>query len=309
MKIPLVHIIILNWNGYEVTIDCLKSLLKIDYENYQILVIDNGSNDGSVAMIESFIEGNSKINLLALNRNYGFSGGNNIGIEHVLLKTDPDYLLLLNNDTTVESNFLTRMVSLGNSDNSIAAVVPKIMYFDSPTRIWYAGGYINKLSCMGEHFGKNQLDSPKYNTSKSIDFMNGCAMLLKASVIKKIGMLDDSFFANCEDTEMSYRISKAGYKIMYQPTALIYHKVSFSFKLSSSNWFGYYLTTRNLVKLQLKYNKKKWYFIFGILYFISRWVIYLQLKFIMLREFTICKYIILGVVDGITEKLRLPVKD
>jgi GT2 family glycosyltransferase len=302
---PSVYIIILNWNGCDVTIDCLKSLNMVYYSNFKILVVDNGSKDGSVQRIGSLIKEMPSVSMLALDKNYGFTGGNNKGVEYVLLSENPDYFLLINNDTVVDPDFLLKMISLAETDDQILAVVPKIFYFDNPTMLWYAGGYINKLSCIGEHYGKNKIDSERYSHTKSVTFMNGCAILIKSETISELGLFDDDLFANCEDVDLSLRILQAGKQIMYEPNAIIWHKVSYSFKSNNNNWLGFYIATRNLVILQMKYNLKKWYFPIGFAYFLSRWFIYLEIKFFLQGKFTLCKYIFFGFKDGFTKKLRL----
>jgi hypothetical protein len=302
---PSVAIVILNWNGYEVTKDCLNSLLQVAYDNHTILVVDNGSADGSVPLLQKEFGHVPHIEILPLSRNYGFTGGNNKGIQHILSRTRPDYFLLLNNDTVVDSQFLTHMVTLAVSNASIAAVVPKIFYYDEPQILWYAGGYVNRLSCMGENNGRNQPDGPAFNTVKSVSFMNGCAMLIKTGVLEEIGFLDDLFFANCEDTDMSIRIKHAGYSIMYQPQALVWHKVSYTFRAGNQSAFGFYLATRNLIILQMRYNWGKFIFVPAIIYFLVRWVAYLQLKFLFAGKFKHMRYLHRGLIDGFTKKLRL----
>lgn len=304
MNTPFVYIIILNWNGYDITLDCLNSLLKIDYINFKILVVDNGSTDNSKQKIQNFIGGLSRISILILDKNYGFTGGNNMGVDHVLKSDKPDYFLFLNNDTEVDPCFLSKMVVLAESNDQTVAVVPKIYYFDNPNLLWYAGGYINKISCIGEHFGKNKFDSAKYSYSKRVTFMNGCAMLIKASIINELGLFDDNLFANCEDVDLSLRILQSGKNIMYEPNAKVWHKVSYSFK-RNNKWFGFYIATRNLIILQKKYNLKKWYFPFSFMYLFFRWFIYLEIKFFFQGNFLLCKYIYIGLLDGFRNKLRL----
>jgi GT2 family glycosyltransferase len=215
---------------------------------------------------------------------------------------------LLNNDTVVAKDFLTQMITMGNTSPQVAAVVPKIFYFDAPDVLWYAGGYVNRLSCMGEHFGLNQQDGAVYNQPKAISFMNGCSMLIKTDTLEKVGFLDDLFFANCEDTDLSIRIRNAGYQIMYQPLAHVWHKVSYSFKNSNQSAFGFYLATRNLVILQLRYNWGRLIFIPAVIYFLGRWMFYLQLKFILTGKWKNIKALYQGVTDGFTKRLRLQKK-
>jgi len=303
---PFVQIVILNWNGHEVTIDCLKSLLKVDYPNFRILLVDNGSADSSIRDIEQFILDYPQISLLPLDKNYGFTGGNNKGVEHILASSTPDHFLLLNNDTEVEPTFLLKMVALLEKDNQTAAVVPKIFYYSRPDTLWYAGGYINKFSCMGEHYGINKQDSVKYSKVNKVTFMNGCAMLIRTSIINELGLFDDDLFANCEDVDLSIRLLQNGYNIMYEPNAVVLHKVSYSFTNSNNKWFGFYIATRNLVILQKKHNLSKWYFPFAFSYFFLRWFLYLEIKFLLQANFLLCKYLAIGLNDGFTKRLRKP---
>ncbi|RWZ88331.1 MAG: glycosyltransferase family 2 protein [Hydrotalea sp. AMD] len=305
MNDPFVFIVILNWNGYLITLECLKSLLGINYNNYEILLVDNGSTDESLNILRNYCDKKSKVSILALDKNYGFTGGNNQAVEYILKIKTPDFFLFLNNDTEVDPDFLSKMVDLAMNNNKIAVVVPKIYYFNSPNTIWYAGGYINKLSCVGEHFGLGKKDSKRYSKVKPITFMNGCAMLVKSHFIINYGLFDEIYFANCEDVDFSFKVLQNGYIIMYEANAKIWHKVSLSFKINKNKWLGFYLVTRNLVILQKKYNIKKWYFVFSFSYFLIRWLLYLEFKFLFQGNFTFCKYILLGFIDGFTKKNRL----
>lgn len=300
MDSSLVCIIILNWNGYEVTRDCLKSLQDILYTNYKIIVVDNGSEDNSVLKLTKEFQG---IEILSLDRNYGFTGGNNRGIKYAIEKYNPENLLLLNNDTIVHPEFLNEMVRVTESDYNIGAVVPKIFFFDQPNVIWYAGGYFNKISGIGEHYGIGKKDSKAFSRMKSVSFMTGCAMLIKACVLNKIGLFDDQFFAVAEDSDLSVRIIKARYKIVYQPNSMIWHKVSHSFKENKGNWFSFYMATRNTILLQRKHCNFLLFVIF-LCYFIFRWLIYLLLKYSLKQEWKMCKSIMAGVFDGFTSTLR-----
>ncbi|MGE5682210.1 MAG: glycosyltransferase family 2 protein [Bacillota bacterium] len=301
MASPLVSIIILNWNGYEVTKDCIASLKAVEYDNFKMLVVDNGSKDGSVEKLLCDYSG--AIEILALDKNYGFAEGNNRGIDHVRKKCSPDYILLLNNDTVVDKNFLTRMIDAAESEKDAALVVPKIFYYDAPDVLWYAGGYFNRFSGMGEHYGKNKKDDKRYSSRKMISFANGCALLIKESLLKEEKILDDIFFANCEDTDLSVRVVRKNKKIIYEPAAVIWHKVSFSFRKGSGSWIAFYLATRNMIILQKKHAGKSMQLVF-MFYMMLRWVLYLEAKHILKGEWKICRAILHGLQDGYSSRLR-----
>lgn len=233
MNNPSVAIIIVNWNGAQDSIDCVESLRKIGYQNYKIFLIDNGSKEESVIELRRYVEvqppekvePQGKIKLIETSQNLGFAGGNNIGIKDALAENF-DYILLLNNDTTVEPDFLDGLVKVAQSDEKIGIVGPKIYYYNEPNRIWFGGGKFTWLGG-GRHLQYEEIDrNPDEKKTKETDYMTGCALLIKSEVVQKIGLLEESFFMYYEDTDWSLRARKAGYKILYVSSAKIYHKVS-----------------------------------------------------------------------------------
>ncbi len=242
-----VFIIILNWNGAKDTIDCLKSLENIDYPDFEILVVDNGSTDDSVLKIKSQISNlKNKVVLIENKENLGFPAGNNVGIKYAL-EYGADYVLLLNNDTVVDGNFLKEMVAVGESNALIGILGPKIYFYDDPKRIWFAGGSFNWFRGSA-HIGFGEIDSQNYQSEKEVGFITGCAMLVKKEVFaalgeprpagraalraslapserEKIGLLDERFFLYYEDTDFCLKAKKAGFKCFFAPKAKIWHKI------------------------------------------------------------------------------------
>jgi len=242
VKTPQVSIIILNWNNPDYTINCLHSLGKLTYPNYDVILLDNGSEDDSVQKLQAILLGlNYPVEFITNSRNLGFAEGNNVGIRHAL-ERNADYVLLLNNDTEVASDFIEPLVQMAQSDYRIGITGPKIYYFDSPTRIWSAGGLITE-SGWTQQLGVNAVDSPEYDYLKRVDYVSGCAMLVKREVIEKIGMLDPRFFAYYEETDWCARAAKAGYSIWYVPQSIIWHKISLEAREQSPLYI--YLMTRN----------------------------------------------------------------
>lgn len=298
-----VAIIILNWNSSAVTIDCLKSIAKVDYEEYQVFLIDNGSLDNSVETIKSEIN-SLKINYIQLKFNYGFTGGNNIGIEIAIKQYDPDYFLLLNNDTIIEKNIINQLVKPFKNESHIGIVVPKIFFYgDRSKYIYFAGGYINLISGLGEHYNWMKLDNPSTEIPKMVSFANGCSMLIKKEVIESVGFLDDNFFANIEDVDYSYRVTQAKFKIFYNPQAILWHREGFASKKNIGQWFRIYLTTRNVILFQRKRRMNIGLLGFAF-YFSFRWVIYMSLKMILKGDYKSLRAIFSGIKDGFTKELR-----
>lgn len=232
-----VYVIVLNWNGKEDTLDCLRSLRTTDYDNYQVVLVDNGSTDNSVeAVRKNFPEAQ----LVLTGKNLGFAGGNNVGIEYAV-KAGADYVFLINNDTTVDPAYLKELVLVAESDAKIGAVGSKIYYHSEPERIWFAGGKINWLRNKGEHIGLDEIDKEQYDETKEVGYLTGCALLVKREVVEKIGVLEDDYFLYYEDADYSLRIQNAGYKTVYAPKSKIYHKVSRSTKPGSASYVYYHV--------------------------------------------------------------------
>jgi len=232
-----VYIIVLNWNGKADTLDCLESLRCTNYENYRVVLVDNGSEDDSVAAVrQKFPE----VEVVETGRNLGFAGGNNVGIEYAL-KQNADYVFLINNDTTVDPDYLKELVDVAENDPRIGAVGSKIMYYSEPERIWFAGGTINWHKNKGEHIGLNEVDTGQYDEIREVGYLTGCALLIKREVVEKIGVLEDDYFLYYEDSDYSLRIQNAGYKTVYAPKSKIYHKVSRSTKPGSASYVYYHV--------------------------------------------------------------------
>lgn len=219
---PRVGIIILNWNRPLDTIACLRSLAYITYSNYYIIVVDNGSTDGSPDQIRAVVP---DVELLVNSQNLGFAAGANIGIGRAL-ERGADYILLLNNDTVVAHQFLTPLVKASEKDATIGISVPKIYYYYDPTRIWSAGARWQPFPPRVKIIGLGQKDNPKYNEPYDLDYATGCAMLVRRHVFETVGGLDPVYFMYQEDYDFCYRVRKAGFRIVYVPQAKVWHKVS-----------------------------------------------------------------------------------
>ena len=237
-----VHIILLNWNNEEDTLECVKSLEEINYDNYKIIIVDNGSKIGSVLKIKKQYP---EIKIIENKKNLGFAGGNNVGIKYAV-ENGADYVLLLNNDTTVEKDFLSELVKAGESDKKVGILGSKIFFYNEPNRIWFAGGKVSWMKNKGTHIGLDEIDNKQYDEIKEVDYLTGCSLLIKKEVIEKIGVLAEDYFLYYEDTDFSLRARNAGYKIIYIPKSKIYHKISRSTKPGSSSYI-YYHTRNGLV--------------------------------------------------------------
>jgi GT2 family glycosyltransferase len=221
---PQVIALILNYNRAKDTIECVISLKESIYKNLEIIVIDNGSTDGSESIIRA---AHQDITIIQTGCNLGFCGGNNFGIRYILsLSRCPPYILLLNNDTLVEPDFLVPMVEAMESDEKAAATGGTICYYPNKEKVWYAGGRFVfwRASSFSDYSGKEFYCIRNIKKHK-VTFITGCLMLIRSEVLKTIGLLDEKFFMYFEDAELSLRLIKAGFHLLYIPQTRIYHKI------------------------------------------------------------------------------------
>lgn len=264
MMTPKVSIIILNWNGLADTIECLESLSKIDYPNYDVIVVDNNSYNDDVKIIREKFGGYVK-SIIVNKSNLGFSGGNNVGIK-LALENGAEVVLLLNNDTIVEPDFLNNLVEKSKSHPEVGILTPLINYVSSKDVVWFAGGHISKLRSSGFPDGICKHES-KYSSDRFCNFASGCCMYVKKEVVEKIGFFDENFFLYLEDSDYSYRAYKAGFKILYAASSKIYHKVS-----STTSKNGALLTLYYSTRNRLYFAKKNfgwYYYVFTVLFVIT----------------------------------------
>jgi len=232
MDYPKVSIIILNWNGVEDTIECLESLKKITYPNYEVILVDNGSEGNDVEVLtERF---GDYIHLIENDKNYGFTGGNNIGIRYALGNSSPDYFLLLNSDTVVAREFLTEMVKVAEDNPRSGIAGSKTYFYNDPNRFWVLWDNVDMRWGKVSHVGAREIDQGQYDDIREVDHVPGSCFLVKRKVIQSVGLLDESYFSYWEDLDYCIRARKAGYKIVYVPKAKIWHRVS---KKSAFHWY------------------------------------------------------------------------
>lgn len=223
---PAIAIVILNWNGRDDTLACLASVTKIAYTNFHVIVVDNGSGDDSASAIRSAFP---EVEIIETGKNLGYAGGNNVGIRRAL-DLGADYVLLLNNDTVVDPNLVSELVAAAVAHPEGGVFSAKIFYHAEPDRLWYAGAVWLADSEHFQHVGIGEIDDGNtYSEIVETDYASGCALFIRADVVKQIGLMDPRFFLTYEESDWCYRARAAGYKILFVPTAKLWHKVSASF--------------------------------------------------------------------------------
>jgi GT2 family glycosyltransferase len=234
-----VFIVILNWNGWQDTAACVESCLASDYPGYRIIVVDNGSTDDSVSHLKQKFP---DLDIIENDANLGFGGGNNVGIGQALA-SGADYIWLLNNDTLVAPDSLSKLVYLAEGNAAIGMVGSKIFYYGHPQKIWYAGAYWTADGGNISYRGYDQEDAGLYDEPCEVDFITGCSMLAKAALIRQIGLMPEEFFLYWEDSSWSRTAVEHGWKLYYEPESRVWHKVSASVgDRSALQWYYY---TRN----------------------------------------------------------------
>ncbi len=293
-----VSIVILNWNQYDFTCECLESLRKLTYPYYDIWIVDNASEDGSAdRLLRDFPE----IRLVRNDRNLGVAGGRNVGVERVLESSpESEYILILDNDTIVEPKLLNELVKAAESDEQIGLVTCKIVYYDNPDVINAAGIHFYPIIFHGRGRGGGKVDNGQWNGLEEVDATSGCVQFVKSSVYREIGLYDTVYSPyGPEDWEFGLRAKKHGYKVFYTPTARVLHKLSAEYKTTSRI---VYSLTKGYVIFIRKYCG--WYQIgFAFSFFLAHKTIRQIMPFLRGEEYEKLNAYFRGVRDGLRIKI------
>lgn len=222
MKHPRVACLVLNYNGREITLEAIASLLEMTYPSFDVIHIDNGSSDRS---FEAVAEAFPDVIQVQVAENKGPTHGLNRGLL-AGLAGDYDYLLSLNNDIEVDPEMLTELVRLAESDPSIGCVGPKTFYYWDRQRLWSVGGIIRFKESVTRERGMGEIDRGQYERDEEVDYLNGCAMLMRRSAVEQVGVWDPIFNLAVEDADWCMRIKQAGFRCMYAHKAVLWHMVS-----------------------------------------------------------------------------------
>ena len=257
-------IVTVNFNTEDDTKNLLHSLENVKISGFllETIVVDNGSF--KTFKVEYGAGKKNKLTVIRLDKNTGFSGGYNAGVNEAM-KRGADYVLVINNDTIVDSSMLVHMFYLLESDSKIGVATPKIYFAkghefhkdrykkdDLGKVLWFAGGYFDWDNIKSVHRGVDEVDHGQYDKSENIDFASGCCMMIKKEVIEKAGVFDDKFFLYYEDADFNIRVRNAGYDIFYVPKAILRH-VNASSSGGAGNSLQDYFLTRNQMLFGMRY--------------------------------------------------------
>ena len=246
---PKVAVIILHLKDIPCLVDCIVSLNKITYQNFNIIIAHNGpENTALLDALAPISRHTTKV--IDMGANIGFTGANNVGIRYAL-RDGAEYILLLNDDTEVAPDFLTKLIDVAESRPDAGMLGPIIYYFDRPDKVWFAGGRFNPETCMATATGFNQAVQCEDSVPIESDFITGCAVLVKREAIEKIGLLDERIFIYCEDLDWGLRLIKVGLRNLIVPDARIWHKVSITVGGLDSPFTIYHKTRSRLLMAKL----------------------------------------------------------
>ncbi len=238
--LPKISVIVINYNGRHFLKECFESLKKVNYTNYDVFLMDNCSTDGSVDYVKKEF---TWVKILAFKKNYAVAEGYNLASQEI--KTE--YLYFLNNDTKVDKSFLKEAIKPMLKDNKVAVCGSKMYFYDKPQYLNYAGGKITPIGG-GFEEGFNQKDTEEFDRIKTTGLACGGAMLVRRSKFIEAGMFDPSYVIYFEDVDLCWRLWLYGYKVMYVPTSIVYHKYGGFFGGFNKSAKSVYLAQKNRLK-------------------------------------------------------------
>jgi len=266
-------VVLVNYHGSSDTKNCINSLLSCSYHP-QLVVVDNSPNDQELnAVVATYPDAK----LIRAPRNLGFGGGNNMGINWILAHTNCEFIFVLNNDTTVEPDTITKLEATLDNHHEAGIATPRIVFMDKPDVLWYGGGEVSWLRGSAKAPGiMGPSNTMLAMQAREVSFASGCALLIRRKLMDQLGGFDERFFMYEEDVELCLRSQELGWKIRYEPTALVLHisqassreSQGFVGMLSPRNdnlsFYAYHLVRNRLINMRLHARGKyRLIFIFG----------------------------------------------
>jgi len=250
MKTPLVHVLVINWNGREHLSECFETLLASSYPNVRYVLIDNASTDGSVAFVRERYASDPRVEIVECPRNLGWSGGNNVGLRRAL-EVGADYVFLLNNDTATAPDAIEKLVTAAERNPRIGALAPKMLLYDEP-RLLNSVGLACSVIGSSWDIGIGRLDGPQWDEPAPVIGVCGGACFLRADAVRRAGLLPEDFGIYLDDLDLCLRIWNAGYEVRKCAEAVVRHKFGATMEQGKATRRKYYLNTRNRLYVILR---------------------------------------------------------
>ncbi len=280
--------VVLAWNHLHDTIECLASLVKTEYENFHIILVDNGSSDGTSEKSKAQYP---TIEIVRIEENIGIARGYNRGIKAALLR-GAQYVIILNNDTIVDPNMVAELVNAISNNPSAAMVMPKILLHDTEeSRLWCAGAKWQNFPPRVKLIGANVSDGPPYDRFHYLEYAPSCCLLMTKESLSEVGLFDPAYYFYFDDWDLSERFRKHGYKILFAPNAVMWHKVSVTTQKSSKPYQWWFVMGESSVRFYLTH-KSPFILLMNTLWFCTRELA--KLKFIRVPPY------FFGVLSGLT---------
>jgi GT2 family glycosyltransferase len=218
---PHISIVVLNYNGGKYIQECIESVLKSEYDNFELLIVDNNSTDQSIDIIQTVFSNDHRIKLVRNNKNVGFAEGNNIGARHSIGK----YLVMLNVDTVVQPKWLAEVINVMESDPTIGVAQPKLLLLDNKSIFDSTGDYLDFYGFSLRRGGEwLENDTGQYDTVHDIFSARGAALVTRKEIVQKIGLFDCDYFLDFEDIDFCWRVRLYGKRVVFVPKSVVYHK-------------------------------------------------------------------------------------
>jgi len=261
-----VGIVVLTYNNYADTRECIDTLQGLTYEDHEIIVVDNASTDGSIERLRGELP---QCVFVCNDKNLGYAGGNNRGIE-AALERGAELVWILNNDTIVDKDALGWLVKEAVVSPKAGIIGSKVYYFKDKNRLFFAGGTINRWTGETRHVGYMEIDRGQYDSRSSVDYINGCNMLVRKECLEDVGALDEAYFLYFEETDLAVRAKRAGWEVVFIPAPGVWHKIE-----EGAGWVSeatsYYLTRNHLYFVWKNYRP---YFPTALLYSLATNIVF-----------------------------------
>ena len=254
MDKPKVSVLILSYNGKELLEDSVSSYLANDYENFDVVVIDNGSTDNTNEYVEQDFP---KAKLIRLEKNRGYSGGFNFGLDYAFNQNNAKHAIITNNDVKVDNQLIKELVNVAETDEMIGFVTGKVYYYDKPDTLQTVGKKEDPVYWSGGHIGSKEVDSGQYEEVAERYFADDIYTLASKKMYDEIGAYDENFLFQSEEYDWQARAKEKGYKIMYTPGAKIWHKESMT--IGKQSPFKAFFDARNPMIVVLKYKSPEFF--------------------------------------------------